>query len=160
GRLAMNGAALGGVDRTHLIHGLADHVEHAPQRFFTHRDHHGLAQVGGLHAAHQAVGGRQRDGAHAALADVLCDLADDVDRVGDVESFAGNANCSTDYGNVSLGKLHVDGRSGHLNYFAFVHMQILFGSGMPDPYSNADAPLTISIISRVMLAWRTRFISS
>ena len=40
----------------------------------------GLAQALGLHAAHQAVGGLQRDGAHAAFADVLRHLADDVDR--------------------------------------------------------------------------------
>ena len=39
----------------------------------------GRAQAVGLHAAHQAVGGLQRDGAHAALADVLRHLDDDVD---------------------------------------------------------------------------------
>ena len=39
----------------------------------------GRAQADGLHAAHQPVGGLQRDGAHAAFADVLLHFADDVD---------------------------------------------------------------------------------
>src|SRR5207237_7709203 len=81
-------------------------------------------------------------------------------RIGNVEPFAGNAYRGTDNGNVSFGKFHVDGRSGHLDHFAFVHMQFLFGLDMSSPYSSADAPLTISIISRVILAWRTRFINS
>ena len=44
---------------------------HAAQRLLAHRDGDGPAQAHGLHAAHQAVGGLQRDGAHAAFADVL-----------------------------------------------------------------------------------------
>ena len=77
----MNRIVLLGVDRAHLVHRLADHVEHAAQRFRAHRHFHRVAQALGLHAAHQAFGGLQRDGAHAAFADVLLRFADDVDRV-------------------------------------------------------------------------------
>jgi hypothetical protein len=34
---------------------------------------------------------------------------------------------------VSFGKFHVDGRPGHLDHFAFVHMQFLFGRGIARP---------------------------
>ena len=57
--------------RAHLVHRLADHVQHAAQRLLAHRHRDGAAQADRLHAAHQAVGGLQRDGAHAAFADVL-----------------------------------------------------------------------------------------
>ena len=80
-RLAMNRVALRGIHRTHLVHRLADHVQHAAQRFLAHRHGHRLAQALGLHAAHQSVGRLQRDGAHAALANVLRHFADDVDGV-------------------------------------------------------------------------------
>ncbi len=117
-RLAMNRIALLGVHRTHLVHRLADHVQHAAQRFLAHRHRHRLAQALGFHAAHQTVGGLQRDGAHAALADVLRHFANDVDRVGNVEAFAGDADRRADDGNLPFGKLHVDGRSGHLDHFS------------------------------------------
>ena len=80
-RRAVNGEVRLGVDRAHFVHRLADHVQHAAQRLRAHRHFHRLAQADGLHAAHQAFGGLQRDGAHAAFADVLLRLADDIDRL-------------------------------------------------------------------------------
>ena len=117
-RLAMNRIALRGIHRTHLVHRLADHVQHAAQRFLADRHRHRLAQALGLHAAHQTVGRLQRDGAHAALADVLRHFADDVDGVRHVEAFAGDADRRADDGNLPLGKLDVHGRSGHLDHFS------------------------------------------
>jgi hypothetical protein len=73
------GIQLLGVDRAHLVHRLADHVQHAAQRFVADRHFHRMAQADGLHAAHQALGGLQRDGAHAAFADMLLHFADDID---------------------------------------------------------------------------------
>ena len=117
-RRAMNRVALCRVHRTHLVHRLADHVQHAAQRLLAHRHGHRLAQALGVHAANQAVGRLQRDGAHAAFADVLRHFADDVDRVGHVETFAGDADRGADHGNLPFRKLDVHGRSGHLDHFS------------------------------------------
>jgi hypothetical protein len=43
------------------------------------------------HPAHHAVGRLHRDGADAALAEVLFDFADDVDGLGHVETFGDDA---------------------------------------------------------------------
>src|SRR5204862_771901 len=109
------------VHGTHLVDGFADHVEHAPQRLLAHRHHHRLAQAGGGHAAHQALGGLQRDGADAAFADVLLRFTDDIDGGWDVESPAGDANGRVDERNAALGEFHVDCRSRDLYYLAFYH---------------------------------------
>ena len=79
-RRAVNRIALLGVHRTHVVHRLADHVQHAAQRLLADRHCNRAARARRLHAAHQAFGGLQRDGAHAAFADVLRHFADDVDR--------------------------------------------------------------------------------
>ncbi len=80
-RLAVDRVVLLGVDRAHLVHGLADDVEHAAERLRPHRHFHRMAEALRLHAAHQAFGGLQRDGAHAAFADVLLRFANDIDRL-------------------------------------------------------------------------------
>ena len=107
-----------GIHRAHFVHRLADDVEHPPQRFRPHRHHHRLAQADSRHAAHQALGGLQRDGADAALADVLLHLADDIDGAGDRESLAGHADRGIHQRNLSFRKFAVHGRSGHLDHFA------------------------------------------
>ena len=95
-RRAVNRVVQLGVHRTHLVHRLADHVEHAAERLRADRHHHRAPEADRLHAAHQALGGLQRDGAHAAFADVLLRFADDVDGVGHVEAFAGDADGGVD----------------------------------------------------------------
>ena len=72
-----------------------------------------------LHAAHHAFGRLQRDRAHPALADVLRHFDNDVDRRRNVESFAGDADCGVDHGNLVFGELNVDGRSRDLDHLAF-----------------------------------------
>ena len=77
-----------------------------------------MAEAYRLHAADQAFGGLQRDGAHAAFADMLLDFADDVDGLGHVEALAGDADGGIDQRDLALGKLAVHGRPGYLDDFA------------------------------------------
>ena len=92
---------------------------------------------------------------------------------GHVEALAGDADGGVDQGDLALGKLAVHGRSGHLHDFAdalplFIKPQTVrpWDSSihiLPSHshlYSAAAAPLTTSMISLVMLAWRTRFMYS
>ncbi len=81
-----------GVNRAHLVHRLTQHIEHASQSFVAYRDHDGMAQALRAHPANQALRGLHRDGAHAALADVLLRFTDDVDRLWNFETFAGDAD--------------------------------------------------------------------
>ena len=120
----MDGPLLLGIHRTHVVHRLADDVHHAAQRLVSHRNFDAVAQADGFHAAHHAVGGLQRDGAHAAFADVLRHFHHHVDRHGRVEAFAGDVNRRVDDGNLVLGELNVHGRAGHLNDLAF-HLRLL-----------------------------------
>ena len=115
-RLAMNRIALLGIDRPHLVHRLAEHVQHAAQGLLAHRHADGAAEADRLHAAHQALGGLHRDGADAAFADVLLGFADDVDGLGDVEAFAGDADRGIDFRDLTFGELAVDGGAGDLDY--------------------------------------------
>ena len=62
----------------------------------------GPAEVDGLHAPGQAVGGMHGHAADLVLAEVLLDLDDDVHGDGRLESFAGDPD-----GGVDLGQLHV-----------------------------------------------------
>ena len=47
-----------------------------------------------------------------------CGFADDVDGVGHVEAFAGDADGGVDQRDLPFGKLAVHGRAGHLDHFA------------------------------------------
>ena len=97
------------------VHGLAEDVHHAPQRCAAHGNGDRPAQIDGLHAAHDAFGRVHCDGAHAALAQVLRDFGDDVDRLGSVEAFAGDAHRVVNFRQVMFGKLHVDDRPDDLH---------------------------------------------
>ena len=101
----MNRVSLLGVDRPHLVHRLADHVEHAAQRFRAHRHFHGTPQAGRPHPAHQALGGLERDGPHAAFADVLLYFADNIDRRGDVEALADDLESARQVATVELAEI-------------------------------------------------------
>src|ERR1039457_3074768 len=118
GRGAVNGKLFLGVDGAHLVHRLADDVEHAAQRLRAHRHHDGMSEADGFHAAHQAFGGLEGDGADASLGDMLLDFADDIDGIERVEAFAGNADGGVDEGDLPFGELAVHGRTGHLDHLA------------------------------------------
>ena len=59
-----------------------------------------MPQAHGLHSAHHAVGGLQRDGAHASFADVLRHFGHHVDGHGRVEAFAGDVHRRVDDGDL------------------------------------------------------------
>ena len=79
GGVAVDGPALGRRDGAAAVDRLAEEVEHAAEDF--HADGHAdrRAGVDDLHAADQAVGRAQRDGADAVAAEVLLDLAGQLD---------------------------------------------------------------------------------
>ena len=114
-RLAMDGIALGGVDRAQLVDRIADDVEHAAQGLAAHGHGDGAAQVDGLHAAHHALGGLHGNAAHPAFAQLLLHFQDDVDGRGDGEALAGDAQRRVDRRQRRLGKLHVDRGTRDLN---------------------------------------------
>ena len=115
-RGAMNGIALLGFYRAQVVHWLAEHVQHAAERRAAHRHGDRSARVDRLHAAHHAFGGLHGHGAHAAFAQVLLHLGDDVDGLGDVEAFADDAHGVVDLRQVMLGKLHVHHRPDDLHH--------------------------------------------
>src|SRR5262249_12838422 len=56
-RRAVNRILLVGVHGAHLVHGLADYVQHTSQHFLADRHLDGRARADGLHATHQAFRG-------------------------------------------------------------------------------------------------------
>ena len=113
------------------------------------------AGVDGLGAARQAVGGGHGDGAHPVIAEVLLDLADERLRrrrsISTALKMAGSCpagNSMSTTGPV-MAMTRTGGRSAlggcgdsHVNYRS-------------SSAKTRSAPVAISIISRVMLAWRT-----
>ena len=91
-RRTMNRIVLVADDRTQLIDRLAQHVHHAAERGRPTGTCDAFAGVEGLHAANHSFGGLHRDGADAAFAEVLLHFDGDVERLGNVEAFAGDAN--------------------------------------------------------------------
>src|SRR6202041_477599 len=158
-RLAVDGQVHLGVDRAELVDRLAEDVEHPAQRLATHRHRDACAGVDRLHASDHAFGCDHRDAAHAAFAEVPLYLDDDIERGGDVEAFADDANRLEDRRHFRLFKLNVNGRSADRNYFSNVlcHRSLSLRSRFR---YRAAAPLTISIISLVIAACRTRFMVS
>jgi hypothetical protein len=62
------------VDRATLVDRVAEHVHDAADRGLAHRHHDRVTGVGHQHAAAQAVGRTERDGAHDAVAELLLHL--------------------------------------------------------------------------------------
>ena len=106
-RRPVNGHARLLADGTELVDRLADHVDHAAQRLLAHGHADGAAEVDRLHAAHHAVGRFHGDGAHAAFAEVLLHFEDHVDRRGNIEAVAGDAQRLVDRRHRRFFKLHV-----------------------------------------------------
>ena len=120
GGLAVDGQMHFGVDRAELVHGLSEYVEHATQRFAAYGNGDACAGVDRLHATDHAFGRDHGDAADAAFAEVLLDLDDDVERSGDVEAFAHDADGLEDSRHTRFFKLNVDGRAADRNYFSNV----------------------------------------
>ena len=105
-------------DGAQLIDGLADHVHHASQRASAHGHGNRPALIDGIHAAHHAVGGFHGDATHTAFAQVLLHFEDHVDGRGDGEAVAHNAQRFVNRRQVAFVKLHINCRSGNLNYMS------------------------------------------
>ena len=109
----------GAVDRQHLVRldlalavdGVAEHVEHAPQRHLAHRHGDRGAGVADLGPAGEAVGRRHGDGADPVVAQVLLHLAHER-RL----AFAQDLDGAEDRGQVPGGELDVDDRPGDLDH--------------------------------------------
>ena len=114
----MDGVALLGFDRTFIVHRLTEDIEQTAEGLRAHRDADPLFEIFGGHASDQSVGRLESDGAYAAFAQVLLDLANDVDGVWCVEPLTSNANGVIDSRQVASAVLHVDGRPGDLDDFS------------------------------------------
>ena len=104
------------LDRPQLVHGLADHIHHAPQRAAAHGHRNRSALVDGFHAAHHALGGFHGDTAHPAFAQVLLHFQNHSDRIRHVETVADHFERLINRRHRALDKLHVHGGTGNLNY--------------------------------------------
>ena len=118
GGLPVDGHVDLGVDGAEFVHGLTEDVEHAAEGLTADGDRDACAGVDGLHAANEAFGRDHGDAAHAAFAEVLLDLDDDVERVGNVEAFADDAEGLEDGGHLRLFELNVNGGAADRNYFS------------------------------------------
>jgi hypothetical protein len=103
------------LDWAKLVDRLAQNVHHAPQRWTADWHSDGLAEVVSLHTADHAFHRFHGDGAHAALAEVLLYFGGHVQRLGQVVTFAGDANGVEDRGQVSRFKLNVEHGSDDLH---------------------------------------------
>jgi hypothetical protein len=83
GGALVDGARLAVGDRA-LVDRLAEQVEHAAEDVLADGHGHGAACVEAGHAATQAVGGAEGDGADAAAAEVLLHLADELEDCADL----------------------------------------------------------------------------
>ena len=110
----VDGIALLRVHRSQIVDRLADDVEHAAQRSATHGHSDGAALVDGLHAAHHAFGGFHGDAAHAAFAQMLLDLEDDVDGKRNGEPVVDHAQGLVNGGHGGFFELHVHRGTGNL----------------------------------------------
>ena len=142
-----------GDDRALAVDRVAEDVEDAAEGRLADRHRDRGAGVADVDAAGEAVGRGHRDGADPVVAEVLLDLADerllaralDLDGVVDAGQLAGreldvhdgSGDLDDSAGRGRCGGRHVGGASCVLGR------------------QRAFAPDAISIISRVMLAWRT-----
>ena len=121
----MNRVALFRLDRAEAVHGLSQHVHHAPERRAAHGHRDRSAEIDRLHAAHDAFGGRHGHGAHAAFAQVLRDFGDNVDRLGALETFARDMHRVVNFRQMMFRKLHVNDRPDDLDDGADVSCFVL-----------------------------------
>jgi hypothetical protein len=108
GRLAVNRPALLRVDRPSSVHRLSDDVQDPAERLLADRHRDPDAQVHRLHAADHSVGRLHRDAPDAVLAEVLCDLGNDVDRDAGRLAVILDLDRVVDRRELALGEFHVD----------------------------------------------------
>ena len=78
------------------------------------------AQVIDLHAAHHAIRGLHRHAFHAAFAQVLFDLRDDVNGLRNIKAFGSDPHGVVDGGKMAAFKRHHHHRADDFHHFANV----------------------------------------
>ena len=155
--LAVDRQPVVGLDRTALVHRVADDVDHPAERMATDRNRDRLAEVDSGHPTYHAVRRLHGDAPRTALTEVLRDFGDDVDRYFPLVVVIEDPHRVVDGRQVSFRELHVDHRTDDLDHATFY----LLVHSRSTPYSSsAWAPETISMSSLVMAAWRVRLYTS
>jgi len=114
----MNRPALLRLDRPiRVVHRLAEHVEDAAERLGPHGHRDRGAGIDRGHATRHAVGRLHRHRAHTILAEVLLDLADDVDLLDARSALGDDADGVVDV-RQSLGEFNVDDWPDDLDHLA------------------------------------------
>jgi hypothetical protein len=106
-------------NRTQLIDRLAKNIHHAAQSSASDRYGDARAGVVSFHAANHSFGGLHGHSANAAFAEVLLYFDDDVERLGNILAFAGDANGVVDRRKVAGLKLNVQDWADDLDYVSY-----------------------------------------
>ena len=114
-RGAMNRIVRGTVDGAKLVDGLAENVHHPAQSGAADRNGDALAHIFRGHAAHHAFDGFHGHRAHAAFAEMLLHFGGDVQRLGNVEAFAGDVHRVVNGREVAGFKLNIENRADDLH---------------------------------------------
>ncbi len=120
GRRAMDGPAVSAFDVVEHVDGLAHHVDDPAEGLLADGHGDGLAGVGGGGAASETVRGVHRHGPHLVVAEVLLDLAHQVQRLA-VRALQGDGEGVVD-GRQPFGEVHVDHGADHLHHCTSVHL--------------------------------------
>src|SRR5207248_1496522 len=125
-RLPVNGKVVRSVNRTELIHWLAEHVHHAAKRWPANGHSDVIARVDSPHTTNHAFNRFHRNRAYPAFAQMLLHFDGNVQWLRNVVTFAGDTHRVIDRGQVALFELNVEHRSDHLDhspdaFFALSH---------------------------------------
>ena len=109
------------------IHGLAQQVHDTPERRLADGDGDGRAHVAHLGVANQPDGRVHRDGSHAAVAQMLGHLKDEVERFVVQQRIRGFQRMEEPWA-VAVRELHIHHRAQHLDDAAAIHTLRFFVS--------------------------------
>jgi len=163
GRRPMNGIKLGGFYISEFIHRLSDNVHHPPEGFASYGDADGLAGIDRRHTAHHPVGGLHTAAANTVFSQVLLDFDADTEFL--PAGVPLDPHAVIDRGKTFFIKLAVDHRPNYLYDFSnLCHLNSPAANQITNDewrfsirHSVEAAPLTTSISSLVIPAWRTLF---
>src|SRR6516225_9790308 len=160
------------IDWSHFVNGLTDDIQHSPEGLFTDGNRDARAGIHDFYAAHQAFGGIHGDAAHRVFTEVLRHFEDEIPLL-IADRRVGNFQRVVNGRKRGVGKLDVDNGAKNLGDFPRAHNletsnNLLVFTPLPSSpvarekelgsYFSASAVPTISINSRVIDAWRARFI--
>src|SRR4029077_11985516 len=129
------------VDWPLFIHRLADHIEHAAQRFRTHRDGDACTSVHRIHTAHQSFGRIHGDATHCVFTQMLRDFDNEIPLLIADRRIA-YLKCVVDGRQRAVGKLDVNDRAQHLGNLPHVHKtlsSVYFLTSRLPPYRRSPS---------------------